>query len=177
MQRKCEIYWADTVGETFKAGAGIAVKYKQLMPFADYEIRIFHVTHVGGHSLPPYHTSSSPPPPPSLIPSLPSPPPQIEKPHAPPLEVTHFQFLSWPDHGVPQFATALIGFIRRVRQHHKDGPPLLVHCSAGVGRTGTYILLDSMLERVAHESTVNAYEFLVQMRSKRAQMVQTLVSP
>jgi len=47
-----------------------------------------------------------------------------------PLEVKHFFFTSWPDHGVPQFATALIFFIKRVRQSQpKDGEaPLLVHC-------------------------------------------------
>jgi len=53
---------------------------------------------------------------------------------------------------------------------------MLVHCSAGVGRTGTFILLDSMLERMKVEDTVNVYEFLRNMRAKRVFMVQTLVS-
>ena len=49
-----------------------------------------------------------------------------------PLEVMHYYFVSWPDHGVPLFATALIGFIRRVRMSFdKHGPPMLIHCSAG----------------------------------------------
>ena len=52
---------------------------------------------------------------------------------------------------------------------------MLVHCSAGVGRTGTFILLDSMLERMKAEDTVNVYEFLRNMRAKRVFMVQTLV--
>ena len=52
---------------------------------------------------------------------------------------------------------------------------MLVHCSAGVGRTCTFILLDSMLERMKAESTVNVYEFLHNMRAKRVFMVQTLV--
>ena len=52
---------------------------------------------------------------------------------------------------------------------------MLVHCSAGVGRTGTFILLDSMLERMKAENTVNVYEFLHNMRAKRVFMVQTLV--
>ena len=91
--------------------------------------------------------------------------------------MTHYHFLGWPDHGVPKFATSLIAFIRRVRKiHNKDGPPMLVHCSAGVGRTGTFILLDSMLERMKVEDTVNVYEFLRNMRAKRVFMVQTLVS-
>jgi len=100
---------------------------------------------------------------------------QTSKPDVPPLSVTHYHFLGWPDHGVPKFATSLIAFIRRVRKiHNKDGPPMLVHCSAGVGRTGTFILLDSMLERMKVEDTVNVYEFLRNMRAKRVFMVQTL---
>ena len=78
-----------------------------------------------------------------------------------------YHFTSWPDHRVPKFATSLISFIRRVQKaHNKDeGVPLLVHCSAGVGRTGTFILLDSMLERIKAEKTVNMYEFLVGLRN------------
>ena len=52
---------------------------------------------------------------------------------------------------------------------------MIVHCSAGVGRTGTFILLDSMLERIKDVKTVNVYEFLVGMRKKRVLMVQTSV--
>ena len=91
--------------------------------------------------------------------------------------MTQYHFTSWPDHGVPKFATSLISFIRRVQKAHNkdDGVPLLVHCSAGVGRTGTFILLDSMLERIKAEKTVNVYEFLVGLRQKRVFMVQTLV--
>ena len=103
---------------------------------------------------------------------------QIENPDAEPLRVTQYHFTSWPDHGVPQFATSLIAFIRRVQKGHNknDGYPLLVHCSAGVGRTGTFILLDSMLERMKKEDTVNVYEFLFNMRAKRTMMVQSQVS-
>jgi len=92
--------------------------------------------------------------------------------------VTQYHFTSWPDHGVPRYPTSLIAFIRRVQRGHNkdDGYPLLVHCSAGVGRTGTFILLDSMLERMKVEDTVNVYEFLRNMRAKRVFMVQTLVS-
>ena len=112
-------------------------------------------------------------------PSPPSLPPfliQLYDIESQPLEISHWHFLGWPDHGCPQYATSLISFIRQVRKHYnKSGPPLLVHCSAGVGRTGTFILLDSMLERLSHEDNINVYEFLKNMRSKRVFMVQTLV--
>ena len=93
--------------------------------------------------------------------------------------MTQYHFTAWPDHGVPKFATSLITFIRRVQRGHNknDGFPLLVHCSAGVGRTGTFVLLDSMLERIKSEDSVNVYEFLFNLRSKRVLMVQTLVRP
>ena len=63
------------------------------------------------------------------------------------------------------------------KDYNKDkGVPLLVHCSAGVGRTGTFIMLDSLMDRLKVNNTVNIYEFLQEMRKKRMYMVQTLVS-
>ena len=53
---------------------------------------------------------------------------------------------------------------------------MLVHCSAGVGRTGAFIMLDYMLEKLVVEHTINVYESLSNMRAKRVFMVQTLVS-
>ena len=72
----------------------------------------------------------------------------------------------------------LINFIRRVRIIHpySDPCPLLVHCSAGVGRTGAFIVLDSMLERMKKEDNLNIFEFLKQLRAQRVLMVQTQVS-
>ena len=91
--------------------------------------------------------------------------------------MTQYHFTSWPDHGVPKVTTTLLTFIRQVqKEHNKElGVPLLVHCSAGVGRTGTFITLDAMLERILSEDSVNVYEFVKEMRQKRVLMVQTLV--
>ena len=85
--------------------------------------------------------------------------------------------MAWPDHGVPSERLQMISFIQRVRKAHPPtGSPLLVHCSAGVGRTGTFITLDTMLQRMEKESDLNIYEFVTEMRKKRSMMVQTLVS-
>lgn len=92
-----------------------------------------------------------------------------------PLSVVQYHFLGWPDHGVPKFATSLIEFIRRVRHGYRSDRAILVHCGAGVGRTGTYITLDSMLERIKETDTINVYEFVRNMRAKRVLMVQTQV--
>ena len=104
-------------------------------------------------------------------------PPQTTETDEGPLAVTQYHFTSWPDHGVPQFTTSLVSFVRRVQKaHNKDGgAPLLVHCSAGVGQTGTFILLDSMLEKMREENSLNVYECLVNLRKRRVLMVQTLV--
>lgn len=95
-----------------------------------------------------------------------------------PLSVTHFHFSAWPDHGVPADKTCLIQFIQRVRKdfQYYDTPPLVVHCSAGVGRSGTFIVLDSMMERMKVEESLDIYAFIIEMRKKRALMVQTEVS-
>jgi netrin-G3 ligand len=91
------------------------------------------------------------------------------------LGVSQYQFTSWPDHGVPQFATSLIGFIKRVQMdHNKDkGVPLLVHCSAGVGRTGTFITIDTMIMKIDTEGIVDIFNFVRSMRFRRNYMVQT----
>ena len=92
------------------------------------------------------------------------------------LEVTHFHFTAWPDYGVPADKTCILALIKCIRKAHPPtGPPLLVHCSAGVGRTGTFITLDTMLQRMEDGQDLNVYEFIKQMRTKRVFMVQTQV--
>ena len=95
----------------------------------------------------------------------------------PPLDVTQLHFVAWPDHGVPDNCAVMLNFVRCVRKLHpySDPCPLLVHCSAGVGRTGTFIVLDSMLERMKTEDTLNIHDFVKKLRAQRVLMVQTLV--
>eukprot|EP00731_Ephydatia_muelleri_P019163 Em0011g1203a len=93
-----------------------------------------------------------------------------------PLIVSHYQYLGWPDFGTPTTATSFIGFIRRVRSGHKqDGrPPMVVHCSSGVGRSGVFIILDSMLEQLKVKDTVNVCECVANIRQQRVLSVETL---
>ncbi|KAI3376460.1 hypothetical protein L3Q82_016921, partial [Scortum barcoo] len=73
-------------------------------------------------------------------------------------EVRQFQFTAWPDHGVPEHPTPFLAFLRRVKAcNPPDAGPMVVHCSAGVGRTGCFIVIDAMLERIKHEKTVDIY--------------------
>ncbi|XP_047662509.1 receptor-type tyrosine-protein phosphatase F isoform X18 [Tachysurus fulvidraco] len=89
-------------------------------------------------------------------------------------EVRQFQFMAWPDHGVPEYPTPILAFLRRVKAcNPPDAGPMVVHCSAGVGRTGCLIVIDAMLERMKHEKTVDIYGHVTCMRSQRNYMVQT----
>ncbi|XP_076977177.1 receptor-type tyrosine-protein phosphatase S isoform X5 [Tamandua tetradactyla] len=89
-------------------------------------------------------------------------------------EVRQFQFTAWPDHGVPEYPTPFLAFLRRVKTcNPPDAGPVVVHCSAGVGRTGCFIVIDAMLERMKPEKTVDVYGHVTLMRSQRNYMVQT----
>ncbi|XP_027704241.1 tyrosine-protein phosphatase non-receptor type 9-like [Vombatus ursinus] len=102
-------------------------------------------------------------------------------------QVIHFQFLSWPDYGVPSSADSLIDFLRVVRNQqkmavrnlgprfkgHPRGPPIVVHCSAGIGRTGTFCSLDICLAQLEELGTLNVFQTVSRMRTQRAFSIQT----
>ncbi|XP_070538207.1 receptor-type tyrosine-protein phosphatase beta-like isoform X2 [Ptychodera flava] len=90
--------------------------------------------------------------------------------------VRHFQFTAWPDHGVPETSDALLRFVRTVRgQIPRSSGPSVVHCSAGVGRSGTFIALDYLLQHLAKKDNefVDVFRLVANMRQKRCFMVQT----
>ncbi|XP_074078397.1 receptor-type tyrosine-protein phosphatase C isoform X2 [Macrotis lagotis] len=88
-------------------------------------------------------------------------------------DVTHIQFTSWPDHGVPDDPHLLLKLRRRVNAFSNFfSGPIVVHCSAGVGRTGTYIGIDAMLEGLEAENQVDVYGYVVRLRRQRCLMVQ-----
>ncbi|XP_048579387.1 receptor-type tyrosine-protein phosphatase S isoform X5 [Nematostella vectensis] len=88
--------------------------------------------------------------------------------------VRQFHFTVWPDKGVPQYATAVLAFRRKVRAlNPRDAGPVIVHCSAGVGRTGAYIVIDAMLEQAKKSRTVDIRNYLIALRKDRPHMVQT----
>ncbi|XP_055852476.1 tyrosine-protein phosphatase Lar isoform X6 [Episyrphus balteatus] len=89
-------------------------------------------------------------------------------------EIKQLQFTAWPDHGVPDHPAPFLQFLRRCRSlTPPDSGPVIVHCSAGVGRTGCYIVIDSMLERMKHEKIIDIYGHVTCLRAQRNYMVQT----
>ncbi|XP_070193914.1 receptor-type tyrosine-protein phosphatase epsilon-like [Littorina saxatilis] len=94
-------------------------------------------------------------------------------------EVTQYHYSSWPDHGVPT-TVSLVMFWRDVanRSGTDEGSsnqtPKLVHCSAGVGRTGTFIGLDLAMQRAVKDGQVDLVRLVTSLREQRCLMVQTL---
>ena len=141
----CKQYWADEEGGVYDTNT-LCITTTSVKTLADYDIRRFEIKSKTKHD------------------------PEVH-------QVTHYQYNSWPDDEVPQFATSFLNFVRWVQKaHDRDkGVPLLVHCSAGVGRTGTFIALDTLLDRMRSETSISVFEVVKDMRKRRVLMVQTLV--
>uniref|UniRef100_A0A3P9M0U7 Receptor-type tyrosine-protein phosphatase alpha n=1 Tax=Oryzias latipes TaxID=8090 RepID=A0A3P9M0U7_ORYLA len=88
--------------------------------------------------------------------------------------LTQFHFTSWPDFGVPFTPIGMLKFLKKVKNcnPHYAGA-IVVHCSAGVGRTGTFIVIDAMLDMMNAERKVDVFGFVTRIRAQRCQMVQT----
>ncbi|XP_073467100.1 receptor-type tyrosine-protein phosphatase alpha isoform X2 [Aquarana catesbeiana] len=88
--------------------------------------------------------------------------------------VTQFHFTSWPDFGVPFTPIGMLKFLKKVKACNPQyAGAIVVHCSAGVGRTGTFIVIDAMLDMMNSEKKVDVYGFVSRIRAQRCQMVQT----
>ncbi|KOC63138.1 Tyrosine-protein phosphatase non-receptor type 1 [Habropoda laboriosa] len=144
---KCYQYWplGDSMINMVFADVGIKVKYISKTESSDYTTRILKLTDL--------ETKES-------------------------REILHFHYNTWPDFGVPQSPTAFLRFLTDVRQSgaldQNVGPPV-VHCSAGIGRSGTFCLVDTCLVLIEENglNSVNVRDVLVEMRKRRMGLIQT----
>ncbi|KAL3876444.1 hypothetical protein ACJMK2_034289 [Sinanodonta woodiana] len=91
-------------------------------------------------------------------------------------QVTQFHFTAWPDKGVPEAASSIVQFWHKVRNmQSQKRSPTIVHCSAGIGRTGTYIALDYLAEQGKEKQYVHIFPCVAQLRRQRVNLVQTEV--
>ncbi|XP_030368581.1 receptor-type tyrosine-protein phosphatase kappa-like isoform X3 [Strigops habroptila] len=92
-----------------------------------------------------------------------------------PRVVEQFHYLLWPDHGVPRNSAQLLCLVDVVNKRASEAPagPVLVHCSAGIGRTGTFIALDFLLKMGKAEGKVDVFHCVQRLREQRVSMVQT----
>ncbi|PIC37426.1 hypothetical protein B9Z55_016059 [Caenorhabditis nigoni] len=86
--------------------------------------------------------------------------------------VTHYQYLNWPDHSIPDDHVTSLALIDLVKDSKK---PIIVHCSAGIGRTMSFIGLQFVYEEVLHNMTVSMFDTMVYMRDSRWGGIQTSV--
>lgn len=93
--------------------------------------------------------------------------------------IWHFQYMSWPDHGVPQEPGGVLSFLEQVngRQcEHPNSGPMIIHCSAGIGRTGTIVVIDMIIETITTiglDCDIDIAKIIQMVREQRSGMVQT----
>ncbi|CAH0563802.1 unnamed protein product, partial [Brassicogethes aeneus] len=87
-------------------------------------------------------------------------------------KIKHMQYTAWPDHGVPDSPTQFLIFTKKMMECRADDAPVIVHCSAGIGRTGVLVLMETALCLMENAEPVYPLEIVKNMRDQRAMMIQ-----
>lgn len=90
--------------------------------------------------------------------------------------ISHFHYTTWPDFGVPESPASFLNFLCKVRESGSLSPehgPAVIHCSAGIGRSGTFSLVDTCLVLMEKGDDINIKQLLLNMRKYRMGLIQT----
>ncbi|XP_026944623.1 tyrosine-protein phosphatase non-receptor type 2 isoform X2 [Sagmatias obliquidens] len=90
--------------------------------------------------------------------------------------ISHFHYTTWPDFGVPESPASFLNFLFKVRESGSLNPehgPAVIHCSAGIGRSGTFSLVDTCLVLMEKGDNINIKQLLLNMRKYRMGLIQT----
>lgn len=160
---RCTQYWPDKLNVSEQYG-DFEVTMKEELKCGDYIKRVFELLYTGRESQ--FTTRLV------LTPATPG---TVRHNSKLPLTVTQYYYPEWPDKDTPSTdPMSILHLIRDVNANHLQYQyPIVVHCSAGVGRTGTYITLDAMLEKINIEQRINIFGFISKIRERRQYLVQT----
>jgi len=93
---------------------------------------------------------------------------------APERILTQYHFVGWPDFGVPPTGEGVFNILKKLDEFRGKGAPVVVHCSAGIGRTGTFCTIDIGMQMLAKEGCVDVPSIIHNLRSQRRGMVQSV---
>nr|XP_040579012.1 tyrosine-protein phosphatase 99A-like [Lepeophtheirus salmonis] len=143
-KKKCDQYWPSSGSESY---GPIEVTLVGQEVMSSYTIRSFRVVSSSSHR---------------------------KSTDSPERLVLQYHYTHWPDHGTPGNPLPVLNFVKKSSASNRDTDgPIIVHCSAGVGRTGAYIFIDSMLKQLKYKGGLDPVGYLSHIRTQRMHLVQT----